>query len=150
MQQRYAVSSPAKVFRILLTYIHSLPAPTQRSVFTRIRCKHCGLRQTKQPATLALYPHQQQWVKGWAEEWKVVRGADKAVRIVLDYAQWGERRRGMKDVEVREMLEAMERDIFTVMRCQDPNCTQQHAATGAHAPAAIVIKEGEPADNSLV
>jgi len=127
MQQRYRISSPAKAARILLTYIHSLPAATQRSVFTRIRCKHCGLRQTKQPTTLALYPHQQQWVRQWAEEWGVKAGESKVVRIVCDYVQWGERRRGIADVEVRAMLEAMERDIFTVIRCQDPHCTQQHA-----------------------
>ena len=136
MQDRYRISSPAKAFRILLTFIHSLPPATQRSVFTRIRCKHCGLRQTKQPTTLALYPHQQQWVKRWAEEWAVVGGESKVVRIMCDYVQWGERRRGMADVEVREMLEAMEKDIFTVIRCQDPLCTQQH---GTQQPAETAV-----------
>ena len=126
MQQRYHISSPSKAFRILLTFIQSLPAATQRGVFTRIRCKHCGLRQTKRPTAFALYPHQQQWLTQWTDEWQVTGGESKAARIVLDYVQWGERRRGMTDVEVGDMLEAMERDIFTVIRCQDPLCTEQH------------------------
>ena len=136
MQQRYHISSPSKAARILLTYIHSLPPATQRSVFTRIRCKHCGLRQTKRPTTFSLYPHQQQWMRRWAAEWAVAGGESKVMRIVCDYVQWGERRRGMADVEVREMLEAMERNIFTVVRCQDPLCTQQHGTTQADGQAA--------------
>ena len=137
MQQRYHISSPSKAVRILLTYIHSLSAAVQQSVFTRLRCKHCGLRQNKQPTTFALYPHQRQWVGQWSEQWRVGAGEGKVMRIVLDYVQWGERRRGMRDVEVREMLEAMERDIFTVIRCQDPTCTLQHGAQPAEAPVVV-------------
>ena len=62
----------------------------------------------------------------WGVEWGVGGGEGKVVRVVLDYVQVGERVRGMRDVEIRELLEAMERDIFTVIRCQDPQCKENH------------------------
>lgn len=75
-------------------------------------------------------------------EWGVTGGVGKVVRIVLDYVQVGERVRGMRDVEVRAMLESLERDIFTVVRCQDPTGTTQHGSSAAQQveqPSAEVV-----------
>jgi hypothetical protein len=115
LQQRYSLPSPSSTLSRLLSYIASLPPSLLRPVFTIIRCKHCGLRFPPQPHSFDLPSDQWEWVVRMRDEWRVV-DEGKVVRIVLDYAQWGARKRGMKDVDIAQLLNDLEHDIFTVDR----------------------------------
>ena len=101
---------------------------TCRFIFATYRCRKCGIRFPKKPVSLSLYPWQWAFLDRMLVEHSIndPYSDGKPLRCLLDFTQEGRCKRGATDAERGVILQALEKDIFEKIRCNDPVCTHQH------------------------
>ena len=126
MSQRYSLGSLDKTARCLVNYADK--DGDHRFIFATYRCRTCGIKFPKKEISLQLYPHQWSFLDRMKVEHKINDPQEngKSLRVLLDFTQEGRTKRGMTDAQKAEVLNALELEIFTKIRCNDPVCTHQH------------------------
>lgn len=126
MAERYKLGSLDKAARCLVNYAEK--DGDHRLIFSQYRCRHCGIKFPKTPVSLQLYPHQWTFLDRMKSQHQIndPNNDGKPLRCLLDFTQEGAYKRGMTDAERAKILEELEADIFTKVRCNDPVCTHKH------------------------
>jgi len=126
MRDRYNLGSMDKALRCLVNYARQ--DGDQRFIFATYRCRHCGIKFDKKATEFTLYKHQWEFLDRMKEQYGVRDPQEngKVVRVLLDFTQEGRCKRGMNDAQRAEVLNALEKTIYEVIRCNDPVCTHKH------------------------
>jgi len=111
MQVKFSLQNNSEVLIKVIQFIQQLDEFNQKIVFTRIRCKHCGIKFPYQKTSFELDFKYQNIVEEFQKLYNLP-SVDKTYRIMLDYVQVGSSRRGMKDIELKTILETLEKEIF--------------------------------------
>lgn len=133
MQDRYHLSSISATISIILKYIMNRTSYELSIIFNRIRCKHCGIIFPKKLLRLELSYNELSFLLDMQRNYYII-DLGKVMRIICDYLQIGNRIRGMRDTEIAEILNEMERQIFQpentldiVTCCQDSGISNMAA-----------------------
>lgn len=94
-------------------------------IFQTIRCRTCGIKFAKQSSNITLYEKQWEFLESIQQQYEIM-DISKTIRILLDYVQVGRPVRTWTDAQKAAMINELEKKVFTIVRCNDPNCTQTH------------------------
>jgi hypothetical protein len=85
-------------------------------VYTKIRCRRCGIKFPKTATKVRLPETAWSYLAASAEAFRVQDPDEngKILRVILDFTQEGSCKRGMTHAERRGVLDQLERDMFAL------------------------------------